>query len=64
MDEIDQNCWILEPEHPTRADASRRVALGEDFAYTIMLRLVIYVLYSLKIEMDKDFNYLKIPAKL
>ena len=29
MDEIDQNCWILEPEHPTRADASRRIALGE-----------------------------------
>ena len=55
MDEIDQNCWILEPEHPTRADASRRVALGEGCSY---------VLYGLKIEMDKDFNYLKIPVKL
>ena len=31
MDDIDQNCWILEPEHPTRADASRRIALGENF---------------------------------
>ena len=31
MDEIDQNCWILEPEHPTRADTSRRIALGKGF---------------------------------
>lgn len=30
MDEIDQNCWVLEPEHATKADVSRRVALGNN----------------------------------
>lgn len=29
MDDFDQNFWILDPEKPHRADAYRRVSLGE-----------------------------------
>lgn len=46
MDEIDQNCWVLEPEHPTKADISRRVALGEDMCNYwdhILSRLYAYI---------------------
>ncbi|CAB4010538.1 E3 ubiquitin- ligase FANCL isoform X1 [Paramuricea clavata] len=39
MDEIDQNCWILEPEHPTRADASRRVALGNNTSLLVRINV-------------------------
>lgn len=28
LDDIDANCYVLEPEHPSRADTFRRLALG------------------------------------
>lgn len=37
VDEIDENCWVLEPEHPTKADASRRVALGNNTSLHIKI---------------------------
>ncbi|XP_028398537.1 E3 ubiquitin-protein ligase FANCL-like [Dendronephthya gigantea] len=39
MDEIDQNCWILEPENPTRADASRRIALGNNTSLLVRINV-------------------------
>ncbi|KXJ30062.1 E3 ubiquitin-protein ligase FANCL [Exaiptasia diaphana] len=30
MDEIDQNTWVLEPDHPQRACTTRRIALGNN----------------------------------
>ena len=39
MDKIDQNCWILEPEHPTRADASRRIALGNNSSLLVRINV-------------------------
>ena len=32
VDELDQNCWVLEPEHPTKADVARRIAVGKNMA--------------------------------
>ena len=28
MEEVDGECWVLEPERPTRACTSRRVVIG------------------------------------
>lgn len=28
-DDFDEHCWVLEPEHPTRRDAYRRLSLGK-----------------------------------
>lgn len=30
MEDIDKKVWVMEPEHPSRADTSRRIALGDD----------------------------------
>ncbi|XP_022907086.2 E3 ubiquitin-protein ligase FANCL [Onthophagus taurus] len=35
LDEIDKNCWVLEPENPTRRDVSRRIMLDEKVSIVI-----------------------------
>lgn len=35
MDEIDRNCWVLDPEKPLRKDIYRRIALRDNVSVTI-----------------------------
>lgn len=37
VDELDQNCWVLEPEHPTKADVARRIAVGSNTSLYIKI---------------------------
>ena len=39
VDELDQNCWVLEPEHPTKADVARRIAVGKNMAACTPFRI-------------------------
>lgn len=38
LDRIDANCWVLEPETPTRADCSRRIFIELSCALNILLQ--------------------------
>jgi len=35
MDELDKHAWVMEPDHPTRADTTRRLALGKNCSLVI-----------------------------
>ncbi|XP_046847833.1 E3 ubiquitin-protein ligase FANCL-like isoform X2 [Xenia sp. Carnegie-2017] len=39
MDEIDEKCWVLEPENPKRADTFRRIALGSNASLLVKMNV-------------------------
>jgi E3 ubiquitin-protein ligase FANCL len=47
MDDLDERCWVLEPERPLRSDVYRRIALGKHC--------------SLRIELDPRAPHRAIP---
>lgn len=41
LDEIDEQTWVLEPEKPTKADSTRRIAIGNITFILLHLNLII-----------------------
>ena len=39
LDDLDANCWVLEPAHPTRDVSSRRLALGQHCSLSVALHV-------------------------
>lgn len=37
LDEVDQECWVLEPENPSKACSYRRIVLGMVRQRTILV---------------------------
>jgi hypothetical protein len=45
LDDIDQHLWVLEPEHPTRSQTMRRVAVGISIFFSILNTYCIFFLF-------------------
>ncbi|XP_056327434.1 E3 ubiquitin-protein ligase FANCL-like, partial [Danio aesculapii] len=37
LDEIDEKTWVLEPEKPTKADSTRRIAIGNNVSIKVQI---------------------------
>jgi len=35
LDEIDNECWVIDPDNPTRKDIYRRIMIGMNLNYSL-----------------------------
>lgn len=44
MEDIDKHVWVMEPEHPSRSNCFRRIALGKSHIKRVYLHGLITIL--------------------
>ena len=42
MEELDNGCWVLEPESPSRRDTYRKIAIGNSL-FKIVAKIVLFI---------------------